>query len=99
MEPPERSFPIDLDPFALLEAGVLRRMHQGLEPRSALDARLLVAESGSGLTLLLPAHADRIVEILRNPRSIGEVEGADIDPERTRAAATVLLALGAIRFA
>lgn len=92
----ERGFPIDLDPFSLLEAGVVRRIGAGLEPKDVLERRLLhtlVAES----PVLLPAQIDRLLELLRTPRSIDEIAGIYADPVRTRAAVTVLLALDLVR--
>ncbi len=97
MEPPERSFPVDLPPFALLEAGALRRIELGLEPRSRLDGRLIAVEPTREQVVTLPPHAEHVVEIVRTPRTLHELSGAYADGDRTRAAVTVLLALGVLR--
>jgi serine/threonine protein kinase len=97
MDLPERSFPVDLRPFDLLERGALRRMRAGVDPPERLEKRLLASDPRRIGALELPPHADQIVEILRTPRSLGELAGVLADADRARAAVTVLLALGVLR--
>ena len=92
----EKGFPIDLDPFSLLEAGTLRRFQAGLEPEGALTGRALSRTPGSS-PVLLPRPIDAILEMLVVPRSIDEIEGVYAEPGRVLAAVTVLLSLGLVK--
>jgi serine/threonine protein kinase len=96
MELPERSFPVDLTPFELLERGAERRIAAGLEPAARFEKRLLALVPTRERVVELPPHAEEIVEVVRTPRSLDELR-VHADLARTRAVVTVLLALGVLR--
>ena len=96
MAAPDASFPIDLDPFSLLEQGVLAGVAANPRDRLHPPAGVLVV-AAKAPQLRLPAHAEEIVEILRTPRSWSEVSGTSVAGDRLLACVKVLLTLGVVR--
>jgi serine/threonine-protein kinase len=93
---PDASFPIDLDPFSLLEQGVLHRaMVRGGEPLPPPTGVLVFVPDGPKLTL--PAHAEEVLELVRVPRAFAEIVGVGVAGDRLRATVKVLSALGLVR--
>jgi eukaryotic-like serine/threonine-protein kinase len=95
VEPPERAFPLRLDPWELLHAGALHRIDLGLEP---LPAKPMLMRTSSTTEVALPPHLETIWVSCFVPRSLAEIEAIVGDPRQARGQVAVLLALGMLRW-
>ena len=99
VDPPERAFPIDLEPWELIEQGVQRRIEHGLaDPRLTAEApnAVLVRTPMSLANIALPDHLEEICMACAGPRTISELDSYSREPGRARLGAAALIALGAL---
>ena len=95
---PERAFPLQLDPWEILMEGAKRRVEAGLEDsRFELHrSHVLMRGEVDVSRMALPDEIDDVYMTCHGPRSLDELEGLSPSPTRVRAAAVVLLELGAL---
>ncbi len=100
VEVPDRSFPLRIDVWDLVLAGIIRRIEGGLEPRERHDDKFFRFAPGitPGEMLALPEQFHIFLEILRKPRRLPELESALGDRERSYAAVLLLVDLGIVEW-
>ncbi len=105
--PPTRAFPLGLDPWAVIDEGIAKRMTSGLEEET-LRGHLLshVAKVSGALDLAqtarLPEPARQMLSMLQRPLSLPELVdrmASRDDPNRGYRVVLLLLALGLVRWA
>jgi serine/threonine protein kinase len=94
---PARSFPLDLDPWGLLEAGIQRRLEGMPPPAGSGRPRFVADPTWEPEGLVLPEPLAALASSLTRPRTLAEIDPRLIAPERARAVLALLVTVGAIR--
>lgn len=108
VEPPDDGFPLGLDAWEVLDAGLRRRMERGLEDRTleAKRSNILRTRPNPSDPLVAtlsaaPPHIRTTLDSISAPRSLVELESIhppQHDPAQTRRDALVLIAMGAVEW-
>jgi serine/threonine-protein kinase len=100
VEVPDRSFPLRIDVWDLVLAGIVRRIEADLEPRVRDGGKLLSFVPGitPNEMLSLPEEFQVFMDILRKPQRLQELENALGDRERSYAAILLLADLGIVQW-
>lgn len=107
--PPERGFPVGIDPWALLDEGIARRLAQGLEAErfAAREHDSLIAADplpSEVSTAGFPGHVRLLLEILDRPRplrdaiAIVDARGGAAGERAGHRAVVLLTQLGVVRW-
>lgn len=108
VDPPESGFPLGLEAWELLHAGMEGRERAGLEEDrfAGKESRLLAAAKPQPSWIAdLPDEAQLLLATVSAPRTLGELESVAAnparaeDPGRIRRLVAILLEMGAIRWA